>query len=407
MHDERRFRLRSGDRAGADNVKRLLLVTYVFPSEPSPGALRAGYLARYLPQFGWDVTVLTRNEYPRPFPAKVVACGPSSSVEDRIPYRLRAWLLFPDSTSLWIPAALRAGRALLRSNRFDAILGSALPASVHVIAGLLARNARIPWVADYRDPWSGNAYVKRRFPRNVLETRFERSLLRKANVITTISEPIARGLCALHGRDSVEIIPNAYDPSDWDDIAGVPSARFSLCFTGTMHNWLRNPYFLFADLSQLRNEHHEAGNAEVHFYGPGMDGVERAAARYGITPLVHCHGTVPRMTAMAAQRSASALLIFLNMDPRTAGEMGSKYLEYLGAGRPIIAFGPSESVMRSFIDSQRIGWFASNETEAREAIIQAYDTFHKGSPALMLDRSGIPDATDLARRFARVLDTVA
>jgi hypothetical protein len=109
---------------------------------------------------------------------------------------------------------------------------------------------------------------------------------------------------------------------------------------------------------------------------------------------------------MRAQRSAAALLIFLNMDPATGQEMGSKVLEYLGARRPIIAFGPPNSVMRDFIRRNRLGWFASNVEEAQDALRCAYGRFAAGTYELTIDSRAFPSATDLARAFAERLDAV-
>ena len=47
-------------------MRRLLVVAYHFPPEPAAGALRPGYLASYLPDFGWEVTVLTRVPQSKP-----------------------------------------------------------------------------------------------------------------------------------------------------------------------------------------------------------------------------------------------------------------------------------------------------------------------------------------------------
>ena len=40
-------------------MPRLLLITFHYPPRPTIGSLRPGALAKYLPQFGWDVVVVT------------------------------------------------------------------------------------------------------------------------------------------------------------------------------------------------------------------------------------------------------------------------------------------------------------------------------------------------------------
>lgn len=405
-------------------MKRVLLIAHVFPPEPSPGAVRPGYLARYLPQFGWEATVLTQSSGTPPFPARVASTGAvvsplesrfraSITSKARDPYsplrrHLRAakeLLLFPDATAPWIPAARRLGSNLLRLEHFDAILSTALPATVHVVAAQLARKSGLPWIADYRDPWAGNAYVKRGPVRTFLEERLEQRLLRAAHTITTISRPIAEHLGAFHGRQTVHVIPNAYDPAEWDALPDLRPSRFDLCYTGSMYDGRRSPDLLFEAIAAMRTERDPAAHsARVHFYGRNSDNVAQSAVRFGVTLQVREHGMVPRAQAMRAQRCAAALLIFLNMDPATGTEMGSKFLEYVGARRQIIAFGPENSVMREFIRRNRLGWFASNVNEAKAALRAAHARFVAGTYELSVDSRAFPTATDLARRFAERLD---
>ena len=391
-------------------MKRLLLISYVFPPEPSPGALRPGYLAAYLSQYGWDVTVLTHSMQPPPFAVDLVHARSlgGEKFERYAPFRVRDFLLIPDAALPWVPPAIAAGTSELRARPYDAILSTALPASVHLAAAALARRSGLPWVADYRDPWTGNRYANRGPVRRSLEAALERTLLRHAAAITTISEPIARQLRDLHRRQTVHIAPNAYDPAEWNAIPYSTPVRFDLCYTGSMYDGKRSPELLFAAIEKLRKERDAAGNAaRVRFYGPNSEGVSAAAASHGLTLAVRQNGVVPRSEAMLAQRSSAALLLFLNMDEATSSEMGSKYLEYVGAGRPILAFGPRDSVMREFIRRNRLGWFASDVDEAAAALRAAHAKFLSQQFDVRPAPGAVPTARELAGRFAQILDTVA
>ena len=318
---------------------------------------------------------------------------------------VRDAVLFPDAIAPWIPQAIRLGTRALQREKFSAIMSTALPASVHVIGATLAKRSGLPWIADYRDPWAGNSYVHRSFVRRKLEHVLERRLLRRAGSITTISEPVARLLSDFHSRNDVHVIPNAYDDAEWSSVPQTRPERFDFCFTGSMYDGRRSPDLLFAALAHLRRTGDPAGlSARVHFYGRNTANVSQSAAAHEVSLIVREHGTVPRAQAMRAQRASAALLIFLNMDERTAGEMGSKYLEYLGAHRPIIACGPPNSVMRSFIRDNGLGWFASTVDEAAAAIRCAYDRFRNSAYELAATPAGVLTSRDLARTFADILD---
>src|SRR5579862_4546368 len=239
-------------------MRRLLLVTYHFPPEPVAGALRPGFLAKYLPEFGWEVTVVTRPlgeanlpctivRAPAPFAVNGHRSGRSSPVR-RLLGQARDALLFPDRTATWLPTAIGQGLAVTGSERFDAVLSTAMPPTVHLVGAALARVRGLPWIADYRDPWTGNFYLQHGTLRTALDMRFERLLMRSAAALTTISQPIADHLEGLHGRPA-RVIPNGFDPDQWRDLAGIVPRGFELCYTGTMYDGKRCPALLLQALA--------------------------------------------------------------------------------------------------------------------------------------------------------------
>lgn len=413
-------------------VRRLLLIAYHFPPEPAAGSLRPGYLAKYLPQHGWEVTVLTRpvlgrnGGQPHTIEAAVLGEGLEGSIRQALDRgkqagnpspgrpsflrRMLRWgkstLLFPDRAAGWLPTATIRADRLLRSERFDAILSTAMPATVHLVAGMIAPRHGLPWIADYRDPWSGNRYSASGPVRSIVERLLERRLLRRASAVTTISPAVATHLEFLLRRPVI-VIPNATDPDDWRDLPPTRPPRFRLCYTGSLYDGYRTPALLFQALAALRESEHPAASAAIDFYGPNSDHVTELARRYSIAEAVQQHGTVTRPQALAAQRTASHLLIFLNMDRSTSTELGSKIYEYESARRPILAFGPRDSVMREYISDRGLGWFASDLDEAKNALEVAYLRWLSGDYDVSPERSsGLFQAQDLAATFADLLDTL-
>ena len=412
-------------------MPNLLLIAYHFPPEPAAGALRPGYLAKYLPEFGWDVTVLTRhlpdrNGMPyRTVEARVIgeefersvrqtldsASGASERAAQR-PSRLRRslrWakstLYFPDRAAGWMPAAISQGLRITRNERFDAVLSTAMPATVHVVGAVVSARRGLPWIADYRDPWSGNEYAGWGPARARAQRWLERTVIRRATAITTISKPIAERLSNLHGRQAIDI-PNAADPADWDELGPSGAERFRFCYTGSMYDGYRTPKLLFEAVASLRKECDPASNVSIDFFGANGDHVADIARQYGVGDIVHQHGTVSRREALLAQRQASDLLIFLNMSDRTADELGSKVFEYSGARRPILAFGPVGSVMREYLAERGLGWFASNLEEAKQSLKSAFERWRLGDREVRLEPGSVFEARDLASAFAAELTRV-
>jgi glycosyltransferase involved in cell wall biosynthesis len=392
--------------------------------------LRPSYLSKYLRDFGWDVTVLTRRlngESSRDVGGAQVVTAPvlGDRLEDSVRAafdanggaskarpntRLRSalrWakktLSFPDRAVGWTPAAVALGCRLARTQRFDAVMSTAMPATTHLVGAAIALRSGLPWIADYRDPWTGNPGAKDGPMRAWLHRRVERFVLRRAVAITTISEAIASRLEAIHNTQ-VTVIPNARDTSEWDGLDSIQPTEFALCYTGAMYAE-RSPSLLFEALAVLRAQGDPAGNARVVLFGPCDAHVKESAQKYGVTDLVEQHGVVSRAEALAAQRRASDLLVFLNLDPSSLFELGSKVIEYAQARRPIIAFGPPGSVMEQHLARNSLGWFASNLDEAITALRQAHRRYAAGDLELPAPEQSF-GARDLAGAFANRLDAV-
>src|SRR5829696_5837758 len=194
-------------------MRRVLIVAYYFPPLGGAGSLRVSGLATHLPEYGWEPTVLApRNGayYRDPqlsFPERQVIRTPSIELsrtgkrllrtggsdvvaaepgEARAAVRnaARAALYFPDAQVGWYAPALGTARRALRERRFDAIFSSSFPITAHLVARRLHRWLKIPWIAEFRDPWS--AMLAREGHSAGRAARLERALVREsARVVMT------------------------------------------------------------------------------------------------------------------------------------------------------------------------------------------------------------------------------
>ncbi len=196
--------------------KRVLVVSYNFPPVGGAGVQRVTKFVKYLPEFGWDVTVLTTENPSVPVydeslladipPQTVVVKArtlepgyalkrivSASNAEPSTPTRsasenseksnaarsslalrvsfvaaakraLRGvanLLLQPDPQVLWNSQAIEAGLKVLGQRKHDAIFVTAPPFSSLLIGAELARRTGLPLVLDYRDEWSiSNSYLE-------------------------------------------------------------------------------------------------------------------------------------------------------------------------------------------------------------------------------------------------------
>lgn len=423
-------------------MKRVLLLSFYFPPQPEAGALRSGYLADHLNSCGWEPTVLTvpygsvpAKPYEivparsvltpslRPLMPPIPADGCTTTASgQQMKIQLRAlrhaaaivyyrWsrLLYPDPAIGWITLALPKALRLHRQRKFSAVFSTAWPASAHIAGAAFAASTGVPWIADYRDLWSGYPYRSLGVVRRFCDKTVERRLLSRAAAITTVSEGLRISLATLHQRNDVEVIPNAASTEDWANVPDTNPEQFSVLYAGVLYGGQRTPDLIFAAVAELRAESDPAGRAvSFDFYGSERNLVLSAAEEHGIREAVHVHERVNRATVLRKQKSAAVLLILLKMDSMLISEFGSKIFEYAGARRPILAVGPPGSVVGDYLHRSCLGTLVSTREECKKALRAMYDDFRHAryEPEVALQWKPFTSA-DLAARFAAVFDRVS
>lgn len=58
----------------------------------------------------------------------------------------------------WGRNAIKEAMVLAKTERFDIIHSVSMPCSSHIVAYYIKRNLKIPWIAQFYDPWSGNPF---------------------------------------------------------------------------------------------------------------------------------------------------------------------------------------------------------------------------------------------------------
>lgn len=249
--------------------KRVLVIAYNFPPVGGAGVQRVTKFVKYLPEFGWQPTVLTvenpsvplqDHSLLREVPAAteivrartwepgyaikrfVSASAPGSTdsamkqtasarkslaVCKRLAKRaVRAMInlaLQPDPQVLWNRHALQAGMRALNRTPHDAIFVTAPPFSSFLLGAELSRRTGVPLVLDYRDEWSiSNSYLENRRLDRVSQwwqQRLQQQVLRSASAVLATTEHSAQALASLVEQSGspakVTHIYNGFDSADF------------------------------------------------------------------------------------------------------------------------------------------------------------------------------------------------
>lgn len=336
----------------------LMVVQLYPPGGGSSGVLRPLKFSRFLPGHGWTPHVLTlRPHLYRVKDETLVGQIPPEAVVHRtlavdtrrhlaVRGRRLGALEVPDQFIGWIPFAIGRGLHVIRQHPIRALYSTSPPATAHLIAGILARLTRLPWVADFRDPWiEEGTHPRPGSFRYGLESALERWVVRGATRLVVTTPALGAEIVGRHpeiSSDKVAVVFNGYDEDDFGDFAPqVSREHFEIIHTGFLNADFRDPRPLLRALGELIAEglvprHH----ARVSLLGVG--GWVRSApfresvAQLGLTDVVRVEPSVPHAAAIQRLAGAGALLL-VQASNDTRALIPAKAFEYLRTGLPILA----------------------------------------------------------------------
>jgi glycosyltransferase involved in cell wall biosynthesis len=421
--------------------RRLLILCYFFPPLAGGGVHRVLGFTRHLPEAGWDCTVVCAgpDDYWVVDPSLVARVHPGTEVvrvsggsalaawlrlrrgeRGRRPGRwfgpLRAlsdWWLLPDSYIGWSRRAGRAGEEVARRGRFDAVLSSSPPDSVHVAALRVAGRTGLPWVVDFRDPWIGLSFRRPPTAWHLARQRaIERSVLEGSRLVLAASETHAARLRAALGPAAgrVEHLPNGYEPAalGGDGDAPADGTHFTMVFTGVLSLMPDVEVFLDAVHDVLARRPEARRRLRARLAGPFDQTYADRAVALGLTGIVDFAGPLAHAEARALQRRADLLLAW---QPRGFPTMvPGKLYEYFEAARPVLAI-VEEGTESAALVARAGGTVVPTGDRAALAreIERHYAAWREGSPFRQA-RPGWLDGhrrSALAGRLAGLLDRVA
>lgn len=375
---------------------RVLVVLYYWPPSGGPGVQRGVKLCRDLLALGIEPRVVTVDpeayrlpgEYaPDPTLAADVppglrvvrtAHGQRTALRTalsrlrvfRVAHHLAPRLLFERQAG-WLGPLTASLLAEIRDARPDVLLTSSQPYVAH-LAGLAAKRATgIPWVADFRDPWThswARSWPSWRAFR--WEERAEEEVLAAAdaavaNTPGSRTEWLARRPWMDPRR--IVVARNGYDPEDLRVApAAKPEGEFRIVHAGSFRarppgaepagaraalRW-RGPEPVPYDLSThsplpLFRAVAASGDPSLRVRLVGsVDPRWRETARsLGIEDRVDFAGYLPHREAAAEVLAADLLWLpaITRRDGGPVSNVPAKTYEYLGSGRPVLAYaGPGD-----------------------------------------------------------------
>jgi glycosyltransferase involved in cell wall biosynthesis len=377
-------------------MKTALFIAYNFPPCGGPSVQRSLKFVKYLPALGWQSVVVAADS--RAYPLKDL------SLEKDIPpntplFRAKSWdvnawraafvklrlgklhslintlLALPDTAVFWTRCARPAVRRVIKLHRPAVVYTTSGPYSAHLLGLWIRRTFGLPWVADFRDPWSQNRIIRYPPGYRAVNRHLEQRVLQAADHVVTVSEPIAQDLRHLMGSAStpIRVIPNGYDPDDVTPTEAVTMSKFVLAHTGKFTR-LRQPDVLIKAVTALVDTGQIPVNQiELVFAGSNLDAFVPTRAPF--TKL----GYLPHNELAALWQYSTMLLLVQDPAPENRGAYSAKLFEYLAANRPILAITSPASVSAELIRDAQSGVIVGHDLDqVKSVLLDCYQRWRIG-----------------------------
>ncbi|MEZ7895515.1 MAG: glycosyltransferase [Thauera sp.] len=324
------------------------------------------------------------------------------------------YVLIPDDLLLWKRSAVHRGLEAIASFRPDVILATA-PCFTDLLVGhALSARAGVPWVADYRDLWTGDV-LREWVPkwRQVLELALERHVLHSASAILAVSEPKTRVLSnRLGGGDRFYTLTNGYDEDEFDAVTPevTMNGPIRVVYAGRLFK-NRRGYEIMEAVGELVADRPDLKRAIRFEYYGGIEPeikktIDEMLDHFSIREAFHFSPDVPYARSKALQKGADALLLIVDSGETSSGVIPGKLFEYMAAGQPILCIA-TPGATTDIIERGGLGWsVAPGDIQSLQGILRSW--LDSGRPAVRPNRAYLQqfERSSIVTRLSEVLSGV-
>ena len=383
-------------------MKRVLIISYYWPPTGGSGVQRWVKFAKYLPAEGWQPVIYTpenpeqlavdasleaevpaeaeviRRRIVEPYEMykkllrksghskEAVEVNPVNAQNKSFLQKVAMWIrgnfFRPDPRCLWIRPSVKFLKEYLKEHPVDLIVSTGPPQSMHLIGRLLAKETGLPWIADFRDPWTKIFYFKHlQMTRATVKwhKKMEKKVLDDATVVVAVSPLVQQEFQAMT-QTPVELITNGFDECDFTatkntEANGGPDREFVITHTG-LFAADGNPTVLWDVLAEKCSKDESFKKLmKIRLVGKTDEQILKSIEDAGLSGNLEDMGYQPHAVAVEQQRKASLLILPLRKEPEYKAVLPGKLFEYLASWRPVLGIGQTDGAMSMILNNTKTG----------------------------------------------------
>jgi hypothetical protein len=433
------------------SAKKVLIITYYWPPIGGAGVQRWLKFSKYFKDFGWEPVIYTPSNPDFPINDETLLKDISANTtvlktaitepydiyrkimrkkktetvnqgflsegkENKWLQSLMIWVrgnfFIPDARKFWIKPSVSYLSDYIQKNKIDAIISTGPPHSMHLIALGLKLKHHLPWIADFRDPWTQIDFydqLKLTAMADKKHKKLEKSVLTNANKVVTVSKSWGKDLEKLGGRE-VNVITNGFDADDFPVNEGnVLLPGFLMHHIGAL-NKDRNPHVLWKALGEICKENAEFKNdLKLKFTGKTDAAVFESLKQHDLMSNAEKTDYMPHSEVVKLLLKSPILLLPLNDTPNVSGIVPGKLFEYLAAKRPIFSIGDINGDTAAIIKETNAGTMVSfkDYEGTKAAVLELYQKYKTGQ--LIINSSAIDKYSrkNCAAEYTQLLNSIS
>lgn len=363
-------------------MKKVLIITYYWPPSGGAGVQRWLKMSKFFHQFGIEPIIITVDEKKASYPVI------DNSLTAQIPENIRVYrtntfeplniyknlkknkeipqpgfanevnptfiqkvvrfirgnFFIPDARVGWNKYAYKQCVDIINTENISAIITNSTPHSTHLVGLKLKNKFNLPWIADFRDPWTDILYYKMMYHTKIasyIDKRFERKVIETADYITGVSSSLLELLSdklKIRNNEKFILVPNGFNPEDFSSESNPPKDVFTIAYTGTLSSDYKLETFV-QSLKQILKTNPTI-SIKVNMLGKIDDGVRQIFKNENIEHILEIRDFAPQKEAIQLLKDGTCILLVIYPTLRNEGLLGTKLFEYLASQKPIICIGP-------------------------------------------------------------------